>query len=80
MVFAVILDGGTRLLGRILPIGRPWRLLLVTLAGFGFIAWTFYFAGTTLAEQAGALPRAERDEIAARLRIVVPMQTYRFAP
>jgi predicted PurR-regulated permease PerM len=55
MVFAVILDGGTRLLGRVLPIGRPWRLLLVTLAGFGFIAWTFYFAGTTLAEQAGAL-------------------------
>jgi predicted PurR-regulated permease PerM len=55
MVFAVILDGGTRLLGRILPIGRPWRLLIVTLAGFGFIAWTFYFAGTTLAEQAGAL-------------------------
>ena len=55
MVFAVILDGGTRLLGRVLPIGRPWRLALVTLAGFGFIAWTFYFAGTTLAEQAGAL-------------------------
>ena len=55
LVFAVILDGGTRLLGRVLPIGRPWRLLLVTLAGFGFIAWTFYFAGTTLAEQAGAL-------------------------
>ena len=55
MVFAVILDGGTRLLGRVLPIGRSWRLLIVTLAGFGFIAWTFYFAGTTLAEQAGAL-------------------------
>ena len=55
MVFAVILDGGTRLLGRVLPIGRPWRLMIVTLAGFGFIAWTFYFAGTTLAEQAGAL-------------------------
>ena len=55
MVFAVILDGGTRLLGRVLPIGRPWRLLIVTLAGFGFIAWTVYFAGTTLAEQAGDL-------------------------
>ena len=55
MVFAVILDGGTRLLGRVLPIGRAWRLTIITLAGFGFIAWTFYFAGTTLAEQAGAL-------------------------
>lgn len=55
MIFAVILDGGTRLLGRVLPIGRGWRLAIVTIAGFGFIGWTFYFAGTTLAEQAGAL-------------------------
>ena len=55
LVFAVILDGGTRLLGRILPIARPWRLAIVTLAGFGFIIWTFYYAGTTLAEQAEAL-------------------------
>ena len=55
MMFAVILDGGTRLLGRVLPIARGWRLAIVTLAGFGFIAWVFYFAGTTLAEQAGTL-------------------------
>ena len=55
LVFAVILDGGTRLLGRALPIGRGWRLAIVTLAGFGFIAWVFYFAGSTFAEQAGAL-------------------------
>ncbi|MEA1072241.1 AI-2E family transporter [Sphingomonas sp. LY29] len=55
MVFAIILDGGTRLLGRVLPIGRGWRLAIVTIVGFGFLAWTFYFAGTTLAEQAGAL-------------------------
>ena len=55
LVFAVILDGGTRLLGRIFPIGRPWRLTIVTLAGFGFIVWTFYYAGTTLATQAETL-------------------------
>ena len=55
MVFAIILDGGTRLLGRVLPIGRGWRLAIVTLTGFGFIAWVFYFAGTTFAEQAGEL-------------------------
>lgn len=55
LVFAIILDGGARLLGRVLPIGRGWRLAIVTLAGFGFIGWTFYFAGTTFAEQAGAL-------------------------
>ena len=55
MVFAVILDGGTRLLGRVLPVARGLRLAIVTLAGFGFIGWVFYFAGTTLAEQAGEL-------------------------
>ena len=55
MVFAVILDGGTRLLGRVLPIGRGWRLAIVTIAGFGFIGWVFYFAGSTLAAQAETL-------------------------
>ena len=55
MVFAIILDGGTRLLGRVLPIARGWRLAIVTLAGFGFIAWVFYFAGSTLVEQAETL-------------------------
>ncbi len=55
MVFAVILDGGTRLLGRVLPIGRGWRLAIVTLAGFAFVGWTFYFAGTTLVGQASEL-------------------------
>jgi predicted PurR-regulated permease PerM len=55
MVFAIILDGGTRLLGRVLPIGRGWRLAIVTLAGFGFIAWVFYFAGSTLVAQAETL-------------------------
>src|SRR5215217_4514518 len=50
-IFAVFLDGGTRLLGRVLPIPRGWRLLLTILIGFGFIGWVFYFAGTTIAAQ-----------------------------
>jgi predicted PurR-regulated permease PerM len=50
-IFAVFLDGGTRLLGRILPIPRGSRLLLTLLLGFGFLAWVFYFAGTTIAAQ-----------------------------
>jgi predicted PurR-regulated permease PerM len=54
MLFAVILDGGTRLLGRVLPIARWIRLAIVVLAGFGFLAWVFYFAGTTLIQQAEA--------------------------
>ncbi|MEA1014051.1 AI-2E family transporter [Sphingosinicella sp. LY1275] len=55
IVFASMLDGGTRLLGRILPIPRGWRLLMVTLAGVGFIVWTFVFAGWELVAQAEEL-------------------------
>ncbi len=55
LVFASILDGGTRLLGRILPIGRGWRLTIVTVAGFAFIIWVFVYAGMTLAAQAETL-------------------------
>jgi predicted PurR-regulated permease PerM len=55
LVFAVLLDGGSRLLGRVLPIGRGWRLLLVILAGLGFVGWLLYTAGTTFAAQFEAL-------------------------
>jgi predicted PurR-regulated permease PerM len=51
----VFLDGGTRLIGRWLPIPRPYRLLLTILLGFGFLGWVFWFAGTTIAAQFEAL-------------------------
>src|SRR5690348_1359054 len=54
-IFAVLLDGGVRVLGRVLPIPRGWRLMLVLLLGFGFLGWVFYFAGTTIAAQFEAL-------------------------
>ena len=66
MVFAVFLDGGARLLGRVLPIGRGWRLAIVILLGFGFVGWVFWFAGTTIAAQAEAL-RAVVDAQFTRL-------------
>ena len=55
MIFAVFLDGGARLIGRYLPIGRGFRLLLTLVIGFGFIGWVFWYAGTTIAEQFEAL-------------------------
>ena len=55
IVFAAMLDGGARLLGRVLKIGRGWRLLIVTLAVVGFLVWTFVFAGQTIAAQAEIL-------------------------
>ncbi|MFL6729082.1 MAG: AI-2E family transporter [Sphingomicrobium sp.] len=54
-IFAVFLDGGTRLIKRVLPIPRPYRLLLTILIGFGFLGWVFWFAGTTIAAQFEAL-------------------------
>ena len=66
-IFAVFLDGGTRLLGRWLPLPRGWRLLLFILLGFGFLGWVFYFAGTTIAAQAEQL----RDVVAAQFNRVM---------
>src|SRR5258708_23683996 len=54
-IFAVLLDGGVRLIGRYVPIPRGWRLLLVLLLGFGFIGWVLWSAGTTIGDQAEAL-------------------------
>jgi len=61
-IFAVLLDGGVRFLGRYLPIARPWRLLMVLVLGFGFLAWVVWFAGTTIAAQFEAL----RDVVTAQ--------------
>jgi predicted PurR-regulated permease PerM len=55
IVFAAMLDGGTRLLGRVLPIGRGWRLLIVALAAVGFIIGTVWLAGVQFAAQAAIL-------------------------
>ncbi|MEQ1725577.1 MAG: AI-2E family transporter [Sphingopyxis sp.] len=57
IVFATMLDGGTRLLGRILPIGRGWRLGIVLIAVLGTLGWIASFAGNQLAGQAAELQR-----------------------
>lgn len=55
LVFAALLDGGVRLLGRVLPIPRGWRLAIIVLAGFGFVGGTITLAGYELAAQAEEL-------------------------
>lgn len=55
IVFAAMLDGGTRLLGRVLPIGRGWRLGIVTLGGLAAIVGVFVYAGYEIVAQAEAL-------------------------
>jgi predicted PurR-regulated permease PerM len=67
IVLASMLDGGTRLLGRVLPIARGWRLTIVTLAAVAFIVWVFWFAGVELAGQAERL----REVITAQVNRIL---------
>ncbi|WP_066775050.1 AI-2E family transporter [Sphingomonas sp. CCH5-D11] len=55
LVFAAMLDGGVRLLGRVLPIGRAWRLLIVCLLTVIFLIGTFVLTGVQVAEQVNQL-------------------------
>ena len=66
LVFASMLDGGVRLLGRVLPIGRGWRLLIVCLLTVAFIVGTFYLTGVQVTEQVTQL-RATLEGQAVRL-------------
>lgn len=63
IVLASMFDGGARLLGRVLPIPRGFRLTIIVLAVFGFIYWTFVFAGSELAAQAADLQSIVETQI-----------------
>jgi putative permease len=62
MVFGAMIDGGTRLLGRILPIGRGWRVGIVMVLTLLFLVWVAYFAGSQIAAQAAALPKTVESQ------------------
>ena len=56
IVFAAMIDGGARLLGRALPIGRGWRIAIVLVATALFLVWAGYFTGSQIASQAAEMP------------------------
>jgi len=56
MVFAAMLDGGARLIGRVLPIARGWRIGIVILLTIAFLVWLALFAGSQISREAAALP------------------------
>ncbi len=56
MVFASMIDGGARLLGRVVNIGRAWRVAIVLLATVVFLVWLIYFAGSTISQEAAQFP------------------------
>ena len=55
LVFSAMLDGGVRLLGRVLPIPRGWRLMIVMLCAVAFVLGVFYLTGVQVAAQAEQL-------------------------
>jgi predicted PurR-regulated permease PerM len=56
MVFAAMIDGGARLVGRVLKIGRGWRIAITLVFGVLFVVGSVYYAGTTIAREAAAFP------------------------
>ena len=56
MVFAAAIDGGARLLERVIKIGRGWRLTIVIVSGIAFLAWMVRYTGTTLTTEAAEFP------------------------
>jgi len=63
LVFATMLDGGARLLGRIMPIGRSWRVAIVLVLSTAFMIWLFYFAGSQIAAQAAEFPALITEQL-----------------
>ncbi len=63
MVFAAMIDGGARLLGRMLPIGRGWRVGIVLIFTVAFLIWLGYFAGSTISQEAAQFPAIIEQQI-----------------
>ena len=56
MVFASMIEGGARLLARVLPIARVWRVAIVLAGTLAFLVWLGYFAGSTISQEAAQFP------------------------
>jgi putative permease len=76
MVFAALIDGGARLLGRVLKISRGWRVTIVLLLTVAFLVWVVMFAGSQIADQAAQLPATIQ---AQALRLIAWMKTHGLA-
>ena len=75
LVFAAMLDGGARLIGRVLHIGRGWRIAMIVLAAIAFLVWLAYFAGTQISVEAAAFPAILKNQSA---RAVAWLQQHGF--
>ena len=63
IVFAAMIDGGQRLIARVMPaLPRALRITLVLLGAVGFVVWLIGFAGNQIATQAAAFPQLIETE------------------
>lgn len=70
MVFATMIDGGSRLLGRYLKIARGWRVAMVIVAMVAFLAWLSYFAGSQISQQAAQFPAIIGEQVGRLLSLL----------
>ncbi|GGD46788.1 AI-2E family transporter [Erythrobacter arachoides] len=63
LVFAAMIDGGSRLLGRFLPVGRGLRIGIVLLLATGFLLWLGYFTGSQVSQQAAEFPSIVNEQV-----------------
>lgn len=76
MVFACMVDGGARLLGKALPIARGFRVAIVLSLVAAFFIWLGYFAGSQISQQAAQFPAIINEQLA---RTITYLQEKGFA-
>ncbi|QZH75342.1 MAG: AI-2E family transporter [Erythrobacter sp.] len=62
LVFASMIDGGARLLGRVLPLARVWRVSIVLIATTAFLVWLGIFAGSSISQEAAQFPQIVQEQ------------------
>ncbi|WP_340589418.1 AI-2E family transporter [Erythrobacter alti] len=62
MVLATMIDGGSRLLGRVLPIARVWRVSIVLASAVLLLGWLTIFAGSTISQEAAQFPSIVQEQ------------------
>ena len=62
MVFAAMVDGGARLLARVLPVKRGIRIGIVLLGSLAFFLWLGYFAGSQVSQEAAQFPSIVEEQ------------------
>ena len=66
-VFAAMVDGGSRLLRRVLPVGRGIRLAIVLIGATVFMVWLAIFAGSQISQQAAEFPDIVNRQIGSTI-------------